>query len=86
MRFEKEPADLANYEYPFAIDSQNVKNYADYFKVDDATAQYNLTVGMASNEALTKVLDQLGNSYTSHEVTDGKDAKLIIHTTANVDG
>ena len=81
----EEPVDLANYEYPFALDSQNVKNYANYFKVDEATAQYNLTVGMASNEALTKVLDQLGNSYTSHEVTDGKDAKLIIHTTANID-
>ena len=81
----EEPADLANYEYPFAMDSQNVKNYADYFKVDNATAQYNLTVGTASNEALTKVLDQLDTSYTSHEVTDGKDAKLIIHTTANID-
>ena len=85
MRFKEEPADLASYGYPFAIDSQNVQNYADYFKVDNATAQYNLTVGMASNEALSKVLDQLGTSYTSHEVTDGENAKLVVHTTADID-
>ncbi len=79
------PANVADYDYPFAIDSQNVKNYADYFKVDNATAQHNLTISTASNEALSKVLDQLGNSYTSHEMTDGKEAKLIIHTTADID-
>lgn len=81
-----EPAAIvADYEYPFAIDSQNVKNYADYFKVDNATAQHNLTISTASNEALSKVLDQLDMSYTSHEMTDGKDAKLVIHTTADID-
>lgn len=80
----EQPAPVADYEYPFAIDSQNVQNYADYFKVDKATAQHNLTISTASNEALSKVLDQLGNSYTSHEVTDGKDAKLVIHTTADI--
>ncbi len=79
------PANVADYDYPFAIDSQNVQNYADYFKVDNATAQHNLTISTASNEALSKVLDQLGNSYTSHEMTDGKEAKLIIHTTADID-
>lgn len=77
-------ANVADYEYPFAIDSQNVKNYADYFKVDNATAQHNLTISTASNEALSKVLDQLDTSYTSHEMADGKDAKLIIHTTADI--
>lgn len=77
------PADLTGYDYPFAIDSQNVQDYADYFDVDNATAQYNLTVGMASNEPLSKVLDQLGASYTSHELTDGEDMTLIIHTTAD---
>ncbi len=82
----QEPAaNTADYVYPFAIDSQNVKNYADYFKVDNTTAQHNLTISTASNEALSKVLDQLGSSYTSHEMTDGKDAKLIIHTTADMD-
>ncbi|MGM8888617.1 hypothetical protein ACS8FD_22000, partial [Psychrobacter sp. 1U2] len=65
-------------------DSQNVLDYADYFKVDAATAQHNLTVSMASNEALSKVLDQVSDSYTSHELTDGKDMKLIIHTTPDV--
>ncbi len=78
-------ATVADYEYPFAIDSQNVKNYADYFKVDNATAQHNLTISTASNEALSKVLDQLDTSYTSHQVTDGKDAKLVIHTIADID-
>lgn len=73
-------ADRASYKYPFDIDSQNVRDYADYFKVDNATAQHNLTVGMASNEALSKVLDQLSNSYTSHQLTDGETVELIIHT------
>lgn len=77
-------ANVADYEYPFAIDSQNVQNYADYFKVDKVTAQHNLTIGTASNEALSKVLDQLDTSYTSHEVTDGENAKLVIHTTADI--
>ena len=67
--------DPANYEYPFALDSQNVRDYAEYFGVDNATAQHNLTVSMASNEALSKVLDQL---------TDDKDMRLVIHTTPDV--
>lgn len=77
-------ANRAEYEYPFAIDSQNVQDYADYFKVDNATAQYNLTVSMASNEALSKLLDQLSDTYTSHELIDGQDIKLIVHTTSAV--
>lgn len=77
-------ADRANYDYPFTLDSQNVQDYADYFKVDNATAQYNLTIGMASNEALSKVLDQLESTYTSHQLTDGEGSKLIIHTTPEV--
>ena len=76
----EQAADRASYDYPFDIDSKNVQDYADYFKVDNATAQHNLTVGMASNEALSKVLDQLSNSYTSHQLTDGKTVELIIHT------
>ncbi len=77
-------ANLTEYDYPFELDSQSVQSYADYFKVDNATAQHNLTISMASNEALSKVLDQLSDSYTSHELTDGKDMKLIIHTTPDV--
>jgi len=80
----EKPADLANYQYPFALDSQNVRDYAEYFKVDNATAQHNLTVSMASNEALSKALDQLSESYISHELTDDKEMKLIIHTTPDV--
>lgn len=80
----EKPADLTNYQYPFALDSQNVRDYAEYFKVDNATAQHNLTVSMASNEALSKALDQLSESYVSHELTDDKDMKLIIHTTPEI--
>ena len=80
----EKPADLANYQYPFELDSQNVRDYAEYFKVDNATAQHNLTVSMASNEALSKALDQLSESYVSHELTDDKEMKLIIHTTPDV--
>ena len=80
----EKPADLANYQYPFALDSQNVRDYAEYFKVDNATAQHNLTVSMASNEALSKALDQLSETYLSHQLTDDKDMTLIIHTTPDV--
>ena len=80
----EKPADLANYQYPFALDSQNVRDYAEYFKVDNATAQHNLTVSMASNEALSKALDQLSESYVSHELTDDKDMNMIIHTTPDI--
>ena len=80
----EKPADLTNYQYPFALDSQNVRDYAEYFKVDNTTAQHNLTVSMASNEALSKALDQLSESYVSHELTDDKDMKLIIHTTPDI--
>ena len=80
----EKPANLADYNYPFALDSQNVRDYAEYFKVDNATAQHNLTVSMASNEALSKALDQLSETYLSHELTDDKDMKLIIHTTPEV--
>lgn len=81
----EQAVDRSNYDYPFAIDSQNVQDYADYFKVDKATAQHNLTLSMASNEALSKVLDQIGEHYTSHELTDGKDMTLIIHTTPDIE-
>lgn len=78
------PAKRADYVYPFAIDSQNVRDYAEYFNIDNATAQHNLTISMASNEALSKLLDQLSDSYTSHEIIDSKDMKLVIHTTPDV--
>ena len=37
-----------------------------------------------SNEALSKLLDQLSDSYTSHEIIDSKNMKLVIHTTPDV--
>lgn len=77
-------ANLADYQYPFALDSQSVQSYADYFKIDNTTAQHNLTVGMASNEALSKVLDAVGTSYVSHELSDGEKVELIIHTTPDI--
>lgn len=80
----EKPADRANYQYPFALDSQNVRDYAEYFDVNSATAQHNLTVSMASNEALSKALDQLSETYVSHELTDDNDMTLIIHTTPDV--
>ncbi len=84
MASSESAANLADYNYPFKLDSQSVQSYADYFKVDNATAQHNLTVSMASNEALSKVLDQVSDSYVSHEITDGEDMTLIIHTTPDV--
>ncbi len=78
------PIAATNYDYPFALDSQPVTSYMSFFDVDAPTAQHNLTVGMASNEALSRVLDQLSNHYVAHELTDGNDIKLIIHTTADV--
>ena len=84
MASGEKPADPANYQYPFALDSQNVLDYAEYFKVDNATAQHNLTISMASNEALSKALDQLSESYVSHELTDGNEMKLVIHTTPDI--
>lgn len=78
------PVKRADFDYPFAIDSQNVSDYADYFKLDRQTAQHNLTVSMASNELLSKMLNQLGMSYTSHELTDDEEITLIVHTTPDI--
>lgn len=75
------PVDRKNYPYSFGKDSSPVQSYADYFGVDVATAQHNLTIGMASNEPLSKLLDQLGSAYQSHELTDGEKMTLIIYTT-----
>lgn len=76
--------DKRNFSYKFAPDSIPVQNYVKAYKVDNLTAQYNLTIGMGANEPLDKVLDQIGTSYVSHELTAGKDSKLIIHTTPKV--
>lgn len=82
----KEPkADLATYTYPIALDSTAVKNYAQAYNISDKEAQHSLVVGMASPEALGKVLDQLRDGkYLGHELTDGAVMTLIIHTTPDV--
>lgn len=79
-----EPVAADQFQYPFSADSQQVTSYMSFFKVDAPTAQHNLTIGMASNEALTQVLDQLGTRYVSHELTDGEDIQMIVHTTPEI--
>ena len=78
------PIDPDNFTYPFAVDSQPVKAYADFFQVTPAEAQHSLTVGTAGNEPLPALFEQLKEQYISHELTDGKEVRLIIHTTNNV--
>lgn len=78
------PVDKETFEYKFALDSAPVKAYMDAYKVDAKTARYNLTVGMAVNEVLDKVLDQIGTAYVSHELTAGNNSQFIIHTTPQI--
>jgi hypothetical protein len=78
------PVDKASFKYPFALDSEPVKAYAEMYHVDNETSRYNLTVGMAVNEVLSKVLDQLGTAYVSHELTAGKNSAFVIHTTQQI--
>lgn len=77
-------ATLADYQYPIAIDSTAVKNYASTYGISPAKAQHSIVVSMAAPEALGKLLDQLEDTYISHELTDGANIKLIVHTKANV--
>lgn len=77
-------ANLDNYPYPIAIDTAAVKNYAQAYNISDQAAQHSIVVSMAAPEALGKLLDQLENHYRSHELTDGADMKLIVHTTHDV--
>ena len=78
------PVDKEQFNYPFALDGVQVKAYMDAYHVDAKTARYNLTVGMAVNEVLSKVLDQIGSAYVSHELTTGNPSQFIIHTTKSV--
>lgn len=80
-----ERADLSDYTYPIALDSLAVKNYATAYHISDIEAQHSIVVGMASPEALGKILDQLQNAeYLSHQLTDGADMSLVIYTTDKV--
>lgn len=78
-------ADVATYDYPIALDSSAVKNYAQAHNISDKQAQHSIVIGMASPEVLGKVLDQLKDGkYLGHELTDGADMTLIIHATPDV--
>lgn len=77
-------ADISNYEYPIAMDSQAVQNYAKAYNLSDQQALHSIVVSMAAPEALGKILDQLESSYRGHELLDGADMMLVIHTKNNV--
>lgn len=77
-------ADINSYQYPIDIGSQAVQNYAKAYNISDQQAQHSIVVSMATPEALGKILDQLEDGYKGHELTDGADMKLIIHTKDNV--
>ncbi len=77
------PVAIDTFDYPLAINSAPVKAFADFAKVTPKQAQHTLTVSTASNEAVVKLLDQLGDSYVSHKVTDDG-GQLIVYTTPNV--
>lgn len=81
----KEPrADLTHYDYPIALDSQAVKNYADAYHISTKQAQHSIVVAMAAPEALGKILDQLTGKYLGHHISDGDNITLTIYTTNDV--
>ncbi|OOR92371.1 hypothetical protein B0181_01755 [Moraxella caviae] len=80
-------ADTANYDYPIALDSEAVANYAKAYNISPKAAQHSIVVGMAAPEALGKILDQLADGkYIGHTLTDGEKMSLVITTTADVVG
>ncbi|MDO5651962.1 MAG: hypothetical protein Q4G13_07525 [Moraxella sp.] len=81
------PINPNEYPYPFAVDSIPVQNYANAYNISPSQAQHAMTLAMAAPEALNKILDQLTNgTYLGHELTDGANMTLIIHTSADVVG
>ena len=79
------PIDPAEYAYPFETNSSAVLNYAKAYDITAAQAQHSMMLSMASPEPLNKILDQLTKGrYLGHELRDGKDMTLIIHTDASV--
>lgn len=81
----KEPkADLTNYVYPIALESQAVTNYADAYHISPKQAQHSIVVAMAAPEALGKILDQLTGKYLGHHISDGDNVTLTIYTTSDV--
>lgn len=79
--------DPKDFKYPFELDSEAVKMYAKEYNIDNESARYQMTVGMVINEVLSKLLDELGTSYASHEIVIDKTDNLPIlkvHTTVDV--
>lgn len=79
----QKPIAPEDFNYPFELEGESVKSQAKFSAITPEQAQHTLTVGMASNEPLEKILDQLGDSYLSHKFSESE-AKLIIYTTPNV--
>lgn len=73
-----------HFNYSLTIDSPAVLAYAEYFHITPKQAQHSLTVSTASNEVLSPLLDQIGNHYLSHKLTDGKVVELIVYTTKDI--
>lgn len=78
------PIDPSEYDYPFAIDSVVVDNYANAYAITPAQAQHSMVLAMAAPEALTKVIDQIQGHYMGHSLIDGKDMTLVIYTDGEV--
>ena len=78
------PIDPDGYAYPFAPDSEPVKNYAQAFNITAKQAQHSMMLAMASPEALGKVLDQIQGHYLGHSLIDGKEMTLIVYTDSAV--
>lgn len=76
--------DTKTYEYPIALETEAVKNYAKAYNITNKQAQHSIVVGMAAPEALGKILDQLQGKYLGHYLTDGANMSLVINTTNDV--
>lgn len=72
------PIDVRAFDYPFDLNGEPVKKYAKAYGITNEQAQHSLVLGMASNEALSALLDQIGTHYISHALNDGADMALII--------
>lgn len=79
------PIDPAAFAYPFDKDSDPVKNYANAYGITNEQAQHSMMLIMAAPEALGKVIDQMQGAYLGHDLTDGKDVRLVIYTTNQVE-
>lgn len=70
--------DPKTFVYPFATDSEPVKNYANTYNITPEQAQHSMVLAMASPEVLGKLLDQLDGNYLGHHLTDGANMSLVV--------